>query len=155
MWRLSTRIPLKRAILIVIVVGACLTLVIGQGKKQRFDPDGSFWIHGQPPNEFSDFSAINLNAKRLRRLPSPGVQLNNGKTFRYKVVSVKRESFTFSTVSVDGLSYSFSGHFLKGGVLSALNLDDETPVLEGILIKYKSGQKIAESKLTFVYFGGT
>jgi hypothetical protein len=81
--------------------------------------------------------------------------LNNGKTFRYKAVSVKRESFTFATVSVGGLSYSFSGHFLKGGVLSALDLDDKTPVLEGILIKYKSGQKIAESKLTFVYFGGT
>ena len=121
----------------------------------RFDPDGSFWIHGDPPAEFSDFSGINLNAKRSRRLPSPGVQLNNGTTYRFKTLTVKRDNFTFTTLTVRGVSYSFSGKFLKGGVYGAGDLDDETPVLEGTLAKFRDGKKVAEANLKFVYFGGT
>jgi hypothetical protein len=126
-----------------------------QNSKGRFDPDGSFWIHGTAPNDFSDFGGINLNAKKLRRLPSAGLQLNDGKNFRYKTLSVTRERLTFTTVAVGGVSYSFTGTFLKGGVFAASDLDDETPVLEGVLVKNKLGKKIAEAKLKFIYFGGT
>jgi hypothetical protein len=127
----------------------------GQARKNRFDPDGSFWIKGNAPDGFLDFGGINLNAKRIRRLPSPGVQLNNGKNFRFKQLSVKPDSLIFTTITVSNISYSFSGRFLRGGVFAAANLDDETPVLEGTLIKYKGGKKVAEAKLKFVYFGGT
>ena len=124
-------------------------------KSERFDPDGSFWLQGQPPNDFSDFGGINLNAKRSRQLPQPGLETNNGKRYRFKTLSVKRESFTFTTMTVAGVSYSFSGRFLKGGVYSSGMLDDETPVLEGTLTKFRGGTKVAEAKLKFVYFGGT
>src|SRR6185369_631087 len=50
-----------------------------KNRSERFDPDGSFWLQGQPPNDFSDFGAINLNAKRSRQLPQPGLETNNGK----------------------------------------------------------------------------
>ena len=123
----------------------------------RFDPDGSFWLHEStpPPNEFSDFGGINLNAKRVRRLPSSGLQLNNGTTFRFKTLNVKRDNFTFTTISIRGVSYSFAGKFLKGGVYASGILDDETPVLEGTLTKFRDGKKVAEANLKFVYFGGT
>ena len=123
----------------------------------RFDPDGSFWLHEStpPPNEFSDFGGINLNAKRLRRLPSSGLQLNNGTTYRFKTLNVKRDNFTFTTISIRGVSYSFAGKFLKGGVYASGILDDETPVLEGTLTKFRDGKKVAEANLKFVYFGGT
>ena len=124
-------------------------------KAARFDPDGSFWIHGNPPNDFSDFSAINLNAKRLRRLPSAGLQLVDGTTYRFKTLNVKQHNFTFTTVTLKGVSYNFSGRFLKGGIYSSGILDDETPVMEGTLTKFRNGQKLAEAKLKFVYFGGT
>ena len=124
-------------------------------KSARFDPDGSFWIIGDHGDGFSDFGGINLNAKRLRRLPSAGVQLVNGKTFRFKTLNVKRENFTFTTVSINGISYSFSGRFLMGGVFAATDLSDERPVLEGVLRKHQAGKKVAESKLKFMYFGGT
>jgi len=138
---------------LVLIVGAA---AFGQAtRKSRFDPDGSFWIHGDRPNEFSDFSGINLNAKKSKQLPAAGVDLINGKRFPFKVLSVKQESFTFTTITVSGISYSFSGRFLKGGVFGAGDLDDETPVLEGVLTKYKIGKKVAQSKLSFVYFGGT
>lgn len=123
----------------------------------RFDPDGSFWLHEStpPPNEFSDFGGINLNAKRVRRLPSSGLQLNNGTSFRFKTLNVKRDNFTFTTISIRGVSYSFAGKFLKGGVYASGILDDETPILEGTLTKFRGGKKVAEANLKFVYFGGT
>ena len=130
---------------------------LAQTRAERFDPDGSFWLHEstpQPP-EFSDFGGINLNAKKLRRLPSAGLQLINGTTYRFKTLNVKQNNFTFTTVALKGVSYSFSGKFLKGGVYSSGILDDETPVLEGTLTKFRNGQKLAAAKLKFVYFGGT
>ena len=130
---------------------------LAQKKAARFDPDGSFWLHEstpQPP-DFSDFGGINLNAKKVRHLPSAGLQLINGTTYRFKTLNVKQHNFTFTTVALKGVSYSFSGRFLKGGVYSSGILDDETPVLEGTLTKFRNGQKLAEAKLKFVYFGGT
>ena len=145
---------------ISIFVLLCLTAAhaFTQSKTSaRFDPDGSFWLHEStpPPTEFSDFGGINLNAKRLRRLPSPGLQLNNGTTYRFKTLNVKRDNFTFTTMSLRGVSYSFAGKFLKGGIYASGILDDETPVLEGTLIKFRDGKKVAEANLKFVYFGGT
>jgi hypothetical protein len=144
--------------LFALVIGAVLLLsgiAQAQNKKDRFDPDGSFWIHGQPPNDFLDFGGINLNSKRSRQLPGAGVQITNGKTFRFKTLVVKPDNLTFTTVVVGGVAYGFSGKFLRGGVFGSGVLDDETPVLEGTLTKYKAGTKVAEAKLKFVYFGGT
>src|SRR5215217_3566701 len=72
---------------------------LGQSKAARFDPDGSFWLLGQPPNELSEFGGINLNAKRSRQLPSPGLQTTNGTTYRFKTLIVKRDNLTFTTMS--------------------------------------------------------
>jgi len=124
-------------------------------KAARFDPDGSFWILNETPNEFSEFGAINLNSKRSRRLPVQGFELRTGKRIPFKTLTVKRVNFTFTTVTVGGVSYAFSGKFLKGGVYSAGDLDDTIPVLEGTLTKFRNGQKVAEAKLKFSYFGGT
>ena len=150
----STSTSLPGALVVLFLVALIPDHATGQIRKARFDPDGTFWILGTPPNEFKDFSAINLNAKKLRRLNSPGFQLTS-RNFRFKTVSVSREKFIFTTVAIGGLSYGFSGHFLKGGVFAAANLDEKTPVLEGVLIKYKSGKKVAEARLKFTYFGGT
>jgi hypothetical protein len=146
---------MRRTAKIVILLLLIATAAPSQNKTARFDPDGSFWIIGEPPAEFSDFSAINLNAKRLRRLPSPGVQTNNGKNYRFKTLSVKQNNFTFTTVTLNGVSYNFSGKFLKGGNFAATWLDDESPILEGTLTKFRAGNKVAEAKLKFSYFGGT
>jgi hypothetical protein len=142
-----------------IFILLCLTAApaFTQRPSARFDPDGSFWLHEStpPPTEFSDFGGINLNSKRVRWLPSPGLQLNNGTTYRFKTLNVKRDNFTFTTMSLRGVSYSFAGKFLKGGVYASGILDDETPVLEGTLTKFRNGKKVAVANLKFVYFGGT
>ena len=133
----------------------CVPVFSQRSKPERFDPDGSFWLQGAPPDDFSDFAGINLNSKRSRNLPQPGLETNKGTRYRFKTLSVKQERFTFTTMTVAGVSYSFSGRFLKGGVYSSGILDDETPVLEGTLTKFRGGKKVAEAKLKFVYFGGT
>ncbi len=142
--------PLLVSLLVLLSLPA-----LAQNKAARFDPDGSFWIVGETPNEFSEFGGINLNSKRSRQLPVQGFELRTGKRIPFKTLTVKRDNFTFTTVVVRGISYAFSGKFLKGGVYSAGDFDDETPVLEGTLTKFRGGEKIAEAKLKFAYFGGT
>ena len=143
-----------RIILVSLSLIALTTPALGQ-KTERFDPDGSFWIIGGPPNEFSGFGGINLNRKRLRHLPASGVQAEEARNYRFKTLIVKRDNFTFTTVTVGGVSYSFTGKFLKGGNFAASWLGDEDPVLEGTLTKFRGGKKVAEAKLKFMYFGGT
>ena len=138
----------------LLLLAATSGLTQRKQSNARFDPDGSFWIHGNLPAEFSDFDSINLNAKRLRYLNSPGLMMRTTR-YRYKTLTVKRDNFTFTTMTVRGVFYTFSGKFLKGGVYGAGDLDDETPVLEGTLTKFRDGKKVAEANLKFVYFGGT
>lgn len=152
--------PLRRCVSILLFISlvplVSLTTLAQKSRAPRFDPDGSFWLHnGPPPNAFSDFGGINLNAKRSRHLPESGLQTMDGKTYRYRTLIVKRHDFRFTTVAIRGVSYSFAGNFFRGGVFGAGLLDDETPVLEGTLTKLVAGKKVAEAKMKFVYFGGT
>ena len=138
----------------VFLVAGMLTSAPAQ-KSARFDPSGAFWISGEPPADFSDFSSINLNMRQLRRLPTSGLQLNDGTSFRFQTVVVKQTNFTFTTVTLKGVYYTFSGKFLKGGDFAATWQGEETPVLEGTLTKFKAGKKVADAQLKFIYFGGT
>ena len=103
------------AVLLILAVCSAV-VVVGQPRSTRFDPDGTYWIHGEHPDGFSDFGGINLNAKRVRRFGPAGLSLNNGKNFRFKMISVKQDNFTFTTVTLSNISYTFSGKFLKGGI---------------------------------------
>ena len=156
-----TRYRVKRTLMMHLLISALVISLSGAAgfgqaaRRKTFDPDGSFWVHGEPPAEFSEFGGINLNAKKSRFLPRAGFETNNGKKYPFRTLSVKQERFTFTTVTVRGISYSFSGKFLKGGVYSAGVLDDETPVLEGTLRRFKGGKVVAEADMKFVYFGGT
>jgi hypothetical protein len=162
--RLSLRVGVS--LILTLVLGApffvaqashkeSLTSSISQARKQRFDPDGAFWILGTPPDEFKDFGGFNLNAGANPRLPKPGVQLTDGTRLRYKSLTVSRSQCTFTTVSVKGVSYSFNGRFLRGGVFLTRDLDPESPIAEGTLTLYRRGKKISSKDLKFTYFGGT
>src|SRR5215813_14579642 len=108
MTRVVVRLTVFVAAFFLIAPYVCQSAT-AQSKKSRFDPDGSFWIKGDHPDGFSDFGGINLNAKRDKHLPNPGLDLNNGRHFRFKELSVSREKFTFTTVALSNISYSFSG----------------------------------------------
>ena len=149
---------MSRTLIAIFLVLVAALVAPGQNSgsgKERFDPSGSFWIEGEPPAEFKNFGGINLNMRRLRRLPATGVQLNNGTSFRFRTITLKQDNFRFTTVTLRGVSYSFAGRFLKGGDFAATWTGEDTPVLEGVLTKFKGGKKIAEENLKFIYFGGT
>ncbi|MGH9880115.1 MAG: hypothetical protein ACRD6N_01665, partial [Pyrinomonadaceae bacterium] len=138
---------------ILVVLGSAVIVPV-EGRRERFNPDGAFWILGDPPEAFKDFGGINLNSNRNRRLPAAGVDLTNGTQLRFRTVSITRSGLTFTTVPFRGLSYGFKGKFLQGGTFAARDLQD-TPVLEGTLTKFSQGKPVAEAKLKFTYFGGT
>jgi hypothetical protein len=134
---------------------ALLYLVPNSVAQQRkFNPDGSFWIIGAAPKGFDDFGGINLNSHRSRRFPSSGVNLTNGTVLKFRTISVTRNALTFTTFARRGISYRFSGRFLRGGIFFS-EVADEEPVLEGTLVKLANRQVVAESRIKFSYFGGT
>jgi len=145
----------KTFLRLIPVVSLLLLVSLPTLSQTRFNPDGSFWIIGAAPNGFSEFGGINLNGRRLRRLPSQGLQLINGRTINFKTLTVKLNNFRFTTVTSGNVYYTFAGKFLRGGVFAEQDLFDEQPVLEGVLTKYTGGKKVAEAKLKFSYFGGT
>jgi hypothetical protein len=125
---------------------------------QKFDPEGEFNVLGDPPRALSEVSTIELlrDAKRSFYNPHAGLYTTAGVTYRFKTLSVTRAKFTFTTIPIKGVSYSFSGRFLRGGVYAELDSDQwGKPILEGKLSKFKGSQKVAEANLKFSYFGGT
>ena len=109
-----------RLLIAIFLVLAIVVVAAGQANKgqankgqanQRFDPSGAFWISGEPPADFSDFSGINLNMRQLRRLPTSGVQLNDGTSFRFRSIVVKQNNFAFTTATLRGIYYTFSESF--------------------------------------------
>ena len=145
--------PLLSLVAVVLLCAISLP-ASNASQRRRFNPDGAFWIIGDAPQGFQDFGGINLNSNRNRRLPSSGINLTDGAVIRFKNISIAQERFRFTTYSRRGVSYRFSGRFLKGGVFYAEILDDN-PVLEGTLTKLINGRVAAEAKLKFSYFGGT
>lgn len=146
---------MKKTFKAIAVTSALLVLSVPVFTQSRFNPDGSFYPIGEVPDAFSDFGGINLNARRLRRLPAQGLELRNSKRLAFKTVTVKRDNFSFTTVAAGGVYFTFVGKFLRDGVFAEIDVDDEQPVLEGVLTKYKNGNKVSEVKLKFSYFGGT
>ena len=130
------------------------SIASGSAQKERFNPDGSFWIIGEPPAAFKDFGGINLNASRNARMNKPGINLTDSRWLRFRTLTVNRNNLIFTTNVVRGTSYTFKGKFLRGGTFAAHNLED-VPVLEGTLIKLINGKVVGEASLKFSYFGGT
>jgi hypothetical protein len=128
-----------------------------QEAQEKFDPEGSFFPKGAPPKGLENVGGINLfkRPKKTYDAEGAGVALTNGRTYRFKTLTVSREKLVFTTVAINGISYSFEGRFLKDGVFATMELDNDAVVLEGRLTKFRRGEKIAEADMKFTYFGGT
>ena len=153
-------LPVSVAFVILFVVlptGGAADASVPAGA-QQFDPEGEFNVEGEPPRGLSEVSTIELlrDARRSFLNPHAGVYTTAGVTYRFKTVNVTREKFTFETVAIAGISYSFTGRFLRGGVYAEMNSDQwGKPILAGRLTKLRSGRKVARANLKFSYFGGT
>ena len=66
-----------------------------------------------------------------------------------KTITLTLKELAFETETENGISYSFSGQFLRSGAFS--KLPRRTPVLEGVLKKSVNGRTVVESKLRLFY----
>lgn len=125
--------------------------------QKKFDPEGDFNPKGTAPKGLEEVGAISLYRRNRHDFlaSGSGVHTTRGTVYKFKTISVSREKLVFTTVARGGVSYSFTGRFLKGGVFAELALDMDTVVLEGHLTKLKAGSKVAEGDMQFTYFGGT
>jgi hypothetical protein len=127
---------------------------------KKFDPEGQFNPIGKAPKGLEEVASIDLfRSGRNRPFTShthSGVATTRGVVYRFRTISASQNSLTFTTATRQGTNYRFSGRFLKGGVFAELDSTVwDQPILEGTLTKYKNGKKVAESRMTFSYFGGT
>src|SRR5687767_5515388 len=61
-WEVNVKLFLKQITLVSVLLFVSVP-ALSQAKRTQFNPDGSFWIIGQPPTGFSNFGGINLNAR--------------------------------------------------------------------------------------------
>jgi hypothetical protein len=128
--------------------------------QKRFDPEGQFNPIGNAPKGLEEVASLDLfRSGRNRPFTShthSGVVTTRGVVYRFQSISASQNNLTFKTLARGGTSYSFSGHFLKGGVYAEMDSSAwNQSLLEGTLTKFKNGKKIAESRMRFSYFGGT
>jgi len=128
--------------------------------QKTFRPYGYFSLVGKPPAEFKNFDTIQYWSREDEQTGPDissrmsGVNETGGVVYRYATISVTRQAFVFTTKSVRGVSYKFSGRFLRSDFVGA-EMNFERPVLVGMLSKYRNGKRVAEAAVKLSYFAGT
>ncbi len=111
---------------------------------------------------FEDFEEISVtvtdyenaseeNDYRGIPIPPKGYVLAK-KEFKFSRISLSSKTMAFETQAIKSVSYKFSGKFIEKAPF--WNFDSETPVLEGRLVKFKKGKKVAEGNIQLNWYGG-
>ena len=122
-----------------------------------FDPnDGVFYISGDKPAGFEDFSEMWLAVKNYDSKGADFPAKKHGEFgYAQKVYKLRNIYFdgkirTFETEIIEGVSFSFNGKFAKPKLDShGANADDN--VLQGHLIKFVVGRKTAKADSVFSF----
>lgn len=112
----------------------------------------------KPTKAFADISELHLSGGYGARQNPPfygfiRLKTKRAKDFRLLKPALNGKSLTFSTTSVKGVSYKFSGQFTKLGNFPELRPDGEI-LLSGTLTKYRGKTKIASANVKFSYYAG-
>lgn len=128
----------------------------------EFDAEGFYYIIDDSPKGFEDFDAIEITTvdyetaseeNDYKGTPiAPEGHLRTNRKFNFTRISISEKNMTFQTEAVKGVSYKFSGKFLEKGAF--WNLESQTPVLEGRLVKLQSGKKAVEKNVRLGWYAG-
>lgn len=129
----------------------------------RFDAEGYYYISDDKlPKAFRDFDMMHITTRNYENaaeendyedtLIAPEGFLRTKSVYDFTRINISEKQLAFETEKLDGVSYKFSGKFIEKGLF--WNLESRTPVLKGSLIKLLKGKKIAESKVSFMWYGG-
>jgi hypothetical protein len=141
----------------MITAGAIMALGASStsGSQCIFDPSGYFYPTGKLPQPFEEFDNITLREKSDGSEGAPAQGLYT-RSEAYKFDALKRDegSFEFTTATVNGVSYLFTGRFKYSCIFEEFDaLREQAGVIaaEGKLLKLVNGAKVAETSVQFTY----
>ena len=129
------------------------------GTETKGDVTGAYFASGTLPNDFSEIDHLSLATIDEQAKPAPlngFIRPKRRSAKDYKLVNptLNGNNLTFSTIAVDGVSYSFTGAFEKMDDFSANPPPPDEVILKGTLTKMKDGKSVAETKVNFTYSAG-
>lgn len=114
---------------------------------------GYYTIAGKTPAAFADISEIHLAGTygAEQKPPVHGmIRPKKGKDYPLMKPTLSGKNITFETKAVGGISYKFTGAFVK----FPNNEQQEGIILKGVLQKFRGKTKIAEANVGFNYEAG-
>lgn len=150
---------MKALKILILVLAVCAFAV--PAAAQHLDTFGYYTIV-RPPKAFADISEIHLAGDYGAQQNPPFYGLirfkkKSAKDNRLLKPALKGRNISFTTRTVGGVYYKFSGTFTKlfDKILeNAGGPSLQGTALTGTLIKYKGKKKIAGAYLRFTYFAG-
>lgn len=123
------------------------------------DITGAYFPIGKLPAEFSELYLMNLATIDENANPSPlngflRPQKQSAKDYHLMAPKMNGNDLNFTTETINGVSYGFTGTFAKLGDFSANPPGEGEPILKGTLKKMKNGAMVAETPVTFSYSAG-
>jgi hypothetical protein len=138
-------------------IGSTPTLI----QSVTFDPSGNYIFADKAPKRFENLRWIALETSEIdprkltRRSIAPRGSLWAGKEFKMARLALDGDKLSFTTRTIAGIGYQFSGLFLRRGVYSEVFDSESTEVvLRGRLTKTRRGRKVAESEVGFHWYRG-
>lgn len=129
------------------------------GASARGDVTGAYFMAGAVPGDFSDIEHLSLATIDDRGNPAPlngFIRPKRRSAQDFKLVNPKLDgrSLTFSTSTVSGVGYSFTGTFEKLDNFSENPPPSDEVILRGRLTKTRDGSVVTESDVNFTYSAG-
>jgi hypothetical protein len=114
---------------------------------------GYYTIDGRAPAAFANIDTIHLAGSFGAEQTPPVhglIRPKKGKDFAINKPTLNGKNISFTTATVGGISYKFTGTFVK----FPNNEQQAGVILRGVLQKFKGKTKIAEANLRFTYDAG-
>jgi hypothetical protein len=123
------------------------------------DVTGAYFVKGTLPNDFSEIDHLSLATIDDQGNPAPlngfiRPKRRSAKDYRLENPKLDGRNLTFSTTTVDKVSYSFTGTFEKLDDFSANPPPVDEVILRGKLTKMLDGKKVSEADVNFTYSAG-
>jgi len=123
------------------------------------DVTGAYFATGSLPSDFSEIDFLSLatideqgNTAPLNGFIRP--KRRSAKDYQLVNPKLSGKNLTFSTTTVGGVGYSFTGTFEKLDNFSANPPPSDEVILRGTLTKTADGEVAAETKVSFTYSAG-
>jgi hypothetical protein len=123
------------------------------------DVTGAYFVKGSLPSDFSEIEHLSLATIDDQGNPAPlngFIRPKRRSAQDYQLVNPKLngKNLTFSTKTVNGVSYSFTGNFEKLDNFSANPPASDEVILKGKLTKLLDGNMVNETDVNFTYSAG-